>query len=91
MFIMLIFFVNLIAGGAHAQMDFKFGVYVQDEASLLQPKTQEILYSKAVWLHDKTGASAQVSVVTIKSLGNQTLEDLAVSRFREMGLEPPPI
>lgn len=70
---------------AWAQPDERFGVYVQDEAHLLQPQTQLGMYQKAILLHDKAGG-VQIGIVTVESLGNQTLEDLAVTRFRDMGL-----
>lgn len=70
---------------AWAQLDERFGVYVQDEASLLQPQTQLTMYQKAVQLHEKA-SGAQIGIVTVENLGNQTLEDLAVTRFRAMGL-----
>lgn len=67
------------------QAESPFGVYVQDDAAMLQQQTQEILYNNAVWLNQQTG-SAQVGVVTVANLGDQTLEELAVARFRTMGL-----
>jgi uncharacterized protein len=74
------------AGGAWAaQGDSVYGVYVQDEANVISLPTKNELYSRAVWLHDKTG-TAQVGIVTVNSLDNQTIEDYAVTRFREMGL-----
>jgi uncharacterized protein len=68
-----------------AQGDSRYGVYVQDDAGVLSPKTRDQLYSQAVWLHDQTG-SAQIGVVTVDDLGGSTLEEYAVQRFRQMGL-----
>jgi uncharacterized protein len=74
------------AGGAWAaQGDSVYGVYVQDEANVISLPTKNELYSRAIWLHDKTG-TAQVGIVTVDSLNNQTIEDYAVTRFRKMGL-----
>ncbi|CAH0119231.1 hypothetical protein PAE9249_01730 [Paenibacillus sp. CECT 9249] len=77
----------LLAGTIHAEAraSSEFGVYVRDEASLIGPGARQSLYQNAVWLHDRTG-SAQVGVVTLPSLGDSTIEQLAVSTFREMGL-----
>ncbi len=76
------------AGSAAAsapQADARYGVYVQDEAGMVSPQTQESLYAQAVWLYEQTG-SAQIGVVTVNDLGGSTLEEYAVARFREMGL-----
>ncbi|QGQ97878.1 TPM domain-containing protein [Paenibacillus psychroresistens] len=70
---------------AAAQIDNHFGVYVQDEADLLTQQDQLLLYQKAVWLQ-KNAKGAQIGILTVPTLGNQTLETLAVARFREMGL-----
>ena len=82
---MFVFTITSWIGEAQAQVDPRFGVYVQDEASVLAPETQEILYHNAVILNEQTG-SAQIGIVTIPSLDNRTIEEIAVSRFREMGL-----
>ncbi|HEX7057314.1 MAG TPA: TPM domain-containing protein [Bacilli bacterium] len=68
---------------AHA--DARFGVYVDDGANMLSPAAQAKLYQNAVWLHDVTG-SAQVGVVTVKSLDGGTIEETALSTFRRLGL-----
>lgn len=76
------------AGGAAvsaSQADPRFGVYVQDEAGMLDALVEEELYNQAIWLHEQTG-SAQIGVVTVNDLGGRTLEEVAVARFREMGL-----
>jgi uncharacterized protein len=74
-----------LSGVSSAQVDPIYGVYVQDEAGLISKQTKDTLYSRAIWLKQQTG-TAQVGIVTVKSLGNSTLEDFAVTRFREMGL-----
>lgn len=51
----------------------------------MQPQTKEVLYRNAVWIHKNTG-TAQVGVVTVPTIGNATLEDFSVSRFRSLGL-----
>ncbi|BBI31677.1 TPM domain-containing protein [Cohnella abietis] len=68
-----------------AQGGSSYGVYIQDEAGIISTPMKNELYNRAVWIHQHTG-TAQVGIVTVKSLGNQTLEDYAVSRFRKMGL-----
>jgi uncharacterized protein len=73
------------AGGAWAQGDPRYGVYVQDEAGVLSPQTEADLYRQAVWLHEQTG-TAQIGVVTSPGLAGQTLEDYAVAKFRQLGL-----
>ncbi|RED64938.1 TPM domain-containing protein [Cohnella lupini] len=75
----------LSAGNANAKVDPRFGVYVQDGASAISSQTQEQMYSRAIWLHERTG-TAQVGVVTTNTLNDRTLEDFAVSKFRELGL-----
>ncbi|WP_167746986.1 TPM domain-containing protein [Cohnella luojiensis] len=75
----------ITAGNALAQGDTRYGVYVQDEANVISAQTKAALYGRALWLHDKTG-TAQVGVVTVSSLNDRTLEDFAVSKFRELGL-----
>ncbi|WP_164472833.1 TPM domain-containing protein [Cohnella candidum] len=73
------------AGGAFAQADSRYGVYVQDEAGVISGQTVEALYRQAVWLHEQTG-TAQIGVVTVTDLGSRTLEEYAVAKFRELGL-----
>ncbi len=76
----------LTVGGASAAQGYSaYGVYVQDEADLLSLQAKEEFYRRALWLNQQTG-TAQVGIVTVQSLDNKTLEDFAVSRFREMGL-----
>lgn len=70
---------------ASAQLDERFGVYVQDEANMLQLQAQLELYQQALSLHDKA-KGAQIGIVTVETLAGKTLEDLAVTRFRAMGL-----
>jgi len=90
---MFAFVVAAAAGGtvagakdAAAQTaDSAYGIYVQDEAGILSGPTKDELYDRAVWLHDQTG-TAQIGVVTVSSLEGESLEALAVARFREMGL-----
>jgi len=68
-----------------SQADPRFGVYVQDEAGLINETTEILLYTQAVWLYEQTG-SAQIGVVTVNDLGGRTIEEFAVARFRAMGL-----
>lgn len=83
---LLVIGLLLAAGGVTAaQGDSIYGVYVQDEAGLISLQTKGELYNRALWLKQQTG-TAQVGIVTVQSLDNKTLEDFAVSRFREMGL-----
>jgi uncharacterized protein len=77
--------VFVYSNTVQAQLEPRFGVYVQDEANLLNEQDQLVYYQNAVWLNNRTGG-AQVGILTVPSLGNQTLESLALSRFREMGL-----
>ena len=62
-----------------------YGVYVQDEADQLSGSVEEQLYERAIWLKEQT-TTAQIGLVTVKSLEGMTLEELATARFREMGL-----
>ncbi|MFC5470678.1 TPM domain-containing protein [Cohnella suwonensis] len=78
-------FVSFFAGARPAVAAMDYGVYVQDEAGILPRQTKDELYGRAVWLHEQTG-TAQVGVVTVKSLKGRTLEEVAVARFRSMGL-----
>ncbi|MFC5404951.1 TPM domain-containing protein [Cohnella soli] len=64
---------------------YDYGVYVQDDAAILSRQAKDELYGRAVWLHEQSG-TAQVGVVTVKSLKGKTLEEVAVDRFRAMGL-----
>lgn len=70
---------------ASAEIDPKYGVYVQDGASILQLETQNKLYSQAIWLQTNSG-SAQVGIVTIETLDDRPIEDLALAKIRELGL-----
>ncbi|MCD9020821.1 TPM domain-containing protein [Cohnella silvisoli] len=83
--LLLLAAMSMTAGGASAKGDSVYGVYVQDEANVISQQTKNELYNRAIWLHEQTG-TAQVGVVTVSSLNGQTLEDFAVTRFREMGL-----
>jgi uncharacterized protein len=85
LFIVLLSVAFVYSSTAKAQLDPRFGVYVQDEANILQEQSQLAYYQNAVWLNNKTGG-AQVGILTVPHLGNETIESLAVSRFREMGL-----
>lgn len=83
---LMVWALLLTAGGASAaQGDSVYGVYVQDEANILSIQAKDELYRRAMWLKQQTG-TAQVGIVTVQSLDNKTLEDFAVTRFREMGL-----
>jgi uncharacterized protein len=84
-FVVLLAIVFVYSGIAKAQLDPRFGVYVRDEANILQEQSQLVYYQKAVWLNNKADG-AQVAILTVPNLGNETLESLAISRFREMGL-----
>ncbi len=68
-----------------ATPDPRYGVYVQDEAGVISAQTRDTLYRQAVWLHEQTG-TAQIGVVTVPELGNATIEEYAVAKFRELGL-----
>ncbi len=82
----LIFGLTLVLSVASAApAESPFGVYVQDNAQMLDSQTQNLLYRNAVWLQQASG-TAQVGVVTVASLDNNTIEDLAVSTFRKLGL-----
>jgi uncharacterized protein len=84
-YVVILAMVFVYSSIAMAQLDPRFGVYVQDEANILQQQSQLVCYQNAVWLNDKTGG-AQVGILTVPALGNETIESLAVSRFRQMGL-----
>lgn len=83
--LMVLIFMLAAGGASAAQVDSAYGVYVQDEAGIISTPMKAELYSRAVWLKQQTG-TAQVGIVTVQSLDNKTLEDFAVTRFREMGL-----
>jgi uncharacterized protein len=83
-FVVLLVMVSVYSDIAKAQLDPRFGVYVQDEANILQEQSQLVYYRNAVWLNSKTGA--QIGILTVPTLGKETIESLAVSRFRKMGL-----
>ncbi|WP_441072131.1 TPM domain-containing protein [Brevibacillus fluminis] len=75
----------VLASNAYAQSSSPYGVYVEDGAGLLQPQTAQLLYRNAIWIHKQTG-TAQVGVVTVPTIGNTSLEEFAVAKFRELGL-----
>jgi uncharacterized protein len=83
--LMIIGIILAVDGANAAQGNFIYGAYVQDEAGVISSQTQSELYSRALWLKQQTG-TAQVGIVTVQSLDNKTLEDFAVTRFRELGL-----
>ncbi len=83
--LLLLAAMSMTAGGASAQGDSRYGVYIQDEANVISQQTKDELYNRAIWLREQT-ETAQVGVVTVNSLNGQSLEDYAVTRFREMGL-----
>lgn len=84
-FAVLLLLLVLFTCGAQAQISSSYGVYVEDGAGLLQAETAQTLYRNAIWLHSKTG-TAQVGVVTVPTIGNTTLEEFAVTKFRALGL-----
>lgn len=83
---LFVFSLSIMVNGAWAaQGDSAYGVYVQDDAGVISAHTKNELYNRAIWLHEQT-RTAQVGIVTVDSLGNKSLEDFAVSKFRELGL-----
>ena len=58
--------------------------YVNDYANVLSESTKTHIMNMNIELEKKTGA--QVVVVTIKSLGNESLETYATKLFREFGI-----
>ncbi|WP_373897703.1 YgcG family protein [Haloimpatiens sp. FM7315] len=58
--------------------------YVNDYADMIDENTKENLVSTGKELEDKTGA--QLVVVTIKSLGDENIEDYANKLFRKWGI-----
>jgi uncharacterized protein len=74
-----------VSGGVWAAAATSYGVYVQDEASVLSEPTRQSLYAQAVWLKEQTG-TAQIGVVALPDLGGRSLEEAAVTKFRELGL-----
>lgn len=58
--------------------------YVNDYANVLSESTKNHIMNMNIELEKKTGA--QVVVVTIKSLGNESLETYATKLFREFGI-----
>lgn len=68
-----------------ATADSRYGVYVQDEANVISAGTKERLYARAEWLQRQTD-TAQIGVVTVPSLEGTTIEQLAVTTFRKLGL-----
>lgn len=83
---LFVFVLSIFVSGAWAaQGNTAYGVYVQDDAAVISVQTKNELYNRAIWLHEQT-QTAQVGIVTVESLENQSLEDFAVSKFRELGL-----
>lgn len=60
------------------------GIYVQDYAQVLSAEDKRRLLSIGQELDDKT--TAQLAVVTVKTLGGQPIEDYALSILREWGI-----
>ncbi|MEB3101492.1 TPM domain-containing protein [Ferviditalea candida] len=82
---LLLLLIMLFSGMVTVYAESPFGVYVQDDAKLLQTQTKQALYNNAIWLKEKTG-TAQVGVVTLPSLEGRTIEEIAVDKFRQLGL-----
>jgi uncharacterized protein len=60
------------------------GIYVQDYAQVLSAEDKRRLLSIGQELDDKT--TAQLAVVTVKTLDGQPIEDYALSILREWGI-----
>ncbi|MBN1622193.1 MAG: TPM domain-containing protein [Endomicrobiales bacterium] len=58
--------------------------WVSDFANVIDPSYKQKVSSVLTELEQKT--SAEISVVTIRSLGNETIESLAVQLFQEWGI-----
>jgi len=74
-----------LPGFVSAQTQPDYGIYVSDGADVIAPRTESELYARALWLKENTG-TAQVGVVTVRSLEGRTIEEQAVSVFRKLGL-----
>jgi len=72
------------AATAEAPEQLKLQGYVSDFAGVLSPATHEQLTALCTEVDQK--AQAQIAVVTIKSLGGQTIEDYAVALFARTGV-----
>lgn len=55
-----------------------------DNAGVLSAEQREILENKLVALNDST--SNQIAIVTVKTLNDEPIEDVAVNTFREWGI-----
>lgn len=60
------------------------GIYVQDYAGVIQPEDKQKILSIGQDLDNKT--TAQVAVVTVKSLEGQPIDEYALSILREWGI-----
>ncbi len=77
--------VSLIGGPVSAAVPTPQGdIYVQDFANLLDEQEKQELIRLGRTLEDQT--KAQIAVLTVPSLENQTLEEYALEAFRTYGL-----
>lgn len=58
--------------------------WVSDYAGIIDPQTEQAMEGTISELEQKT--SAEIAVVTVKSLGNESVESLAVKLFAEWGI-----
>ena len=58
--------------------------YVNDYAKILSSETKEYIINTNIELQKKTGA--QIVVVTVSSLGGQSIEEYATELFRKFGI-----
>lgn len=59
-------------------------IYVQDFANVLSEKEKQELVELGKYLDDQT--EAQIAVLTVESLGKETVEEYALEAFRQYGL-----
>lgn len=60
------------------------GIYVQDYAGVLSPQTRQLINSVGQDLDNKT--TAQIAVVTVKTLDGAPIEDYALTLLRNWGI-----
>ncbi len=79
-FVIIIFFINLCDVKGFA-LNFTEDIYVNDFADVLNEDTKNFIISQGKALDGST--SAQLAVVTTKTLESQPIEDYALNIFRE--------
>ena len=86
-FLCVVFFafgLVVLAGKAQAQIYPQPGGYVVDQGGLIEEADKEKIRGWAKELEEKT--TAQVAVVTVPTIGNETIEGYAVKLFEQWGI-----